>query len=201
MRHRHSVAAAVAAALGVLSACSGGSDAAPSQAAVAPVAADTTQVLENPFAWSQVPYGEYLDAAEQLAIRPDVLISSESFLASLDELCTTPAAGYQDLRRLQLASSDTDTNDQATAQYLRDETSLRITLACPQRMADWVSVPEAESVDDLAAEEAEAAQQVSAEEQAGVAATSDADFTESSFSVPSLSGGYSERTGDTSTIQ
>ncbi|MGQ0630043.1 MAG: hypothetical protein ACT4P1_03315 [Sporichthyaceae bacterium] len=203
MRQRLGSAAAVAAALVVLSACGGGSDAAPPQAAVVPVVADTdtSQVEQNPFAWSQVPYAVYVEAAEQLAIRPDVLIPSGEFLASLGEICTTPTGGYTDLRAQQVASSDTETGDQTTAQYLRDETSLRITLACPQRMPDWISVPEIESVDDLAAEEAAAAEEFSTDEQYELAPTSDADFAESSYSTPVQPSGYSERTGDTSAVQ
>ncbi|MGQ0623755.1 MAG: hypothetical protein ACT4PP_03750 [Sporichthyaceae bacterium] len=182
----------MAAALLGISACGGGSDAAPPQAAIAPVVAETTQVLTNAFAWTEVPYAEYLDTAQQLSIRPDVLVHSERWTASLEEICTAPASSYQELRTSQLASNDTDTGDQSTAQYLRDETSLRITLACPQRMADWIAVPEAESVDDLAAEEAAAE-----EEQYDVVPAADADFTESSFATPSQPGGHSERTADT----
>ncbi len=137
MRRSVIAAAASAALLACLGACSGGSepDASSVLAPVTPIVA-STPTPADPYAWTGVPYGDYLDAAEQLGIRPDLLRPLSGFSSGLNALCHTPPDQMVELRKAQLANTE-DAAAYSVAQYMHDEVALRIGMACPQRMPDW----------------------------------------------------------------
>lgn len=134
MGNRLMLGAATAALLACLGACGGSSDAPDSAPAPAPAPSETPSSSPDPYAWVDVPYAAYYEAAEKLAIRPDMLTPADELSGSLESLCTTSAEGLAELRRAQVASVE-----MASAFFLDDETTLRLSLACPQRIADWVS--------------------------------------------------------------
>jgi hypothetical protein len=145
---RFGLAAASVAVLACLGACSDG-DVADAQPAPEPtVSAEPTPT--DPFAWTDVPYKDYLDAAHEIGLRPDVLVPESGFSSGLNTLCHTTPTDFAALRKSQQANtSDTDTY--TTAKYLSDEVGLRLGLACPQRMGDWAAT----SDDRASADEAD----------------------------------------------
>lgn len=141
MRRSVIAAAASAALLPWLSACGGtesdtASGAGP--ALVLPSAVATPAAVADPYAWTDVPYGDYLKAAEQLGIRRDLLRPPTGFSAGLAELCRTAPAQLVEIRKAHLANLD-NADTFSAAQFMQDEVALRIGLACPQRMVDWTA--------------------------------------------------------------
>ncbi|MBA3744135.1 hypothetical protein [Sporichthya sp.] len=90
----------------------------------------------DPFAWSDVDYEDYLAAADELGLRPEVLLPLAGFSSALNALCHTSA---EDLAKMRTAQMDhtKETESYSNAKYLGDEVALRLGLACPQRMTDW----------------------------------------------------------------
>lgn len=141
MRRFVIVGAASAALLAGLGACSDGneSDGASAAVPVAPVVVVTpTAASADPYAWTDIRYEDYLKAAEQLGIRPDMLRPLAGFSSGLSELCHTAPAQFGEMRQAQLTNT-ANTETYSAAQYMHDEVALRIGLACPQRMADWTA--------------------------------------------------------------
>lgn len=131
------LAATSVAALACLSGCNSRGEAAQA-APVAPPTVTGAPTPTDPYAWVDVPYKDYLDAADQIGLRPDVLVPEAGFSSSLNTLCHTSPADLATLRKTQLANRD-GTDTYTTAKYLGDEVGLRLGLACPQRMADWAA--------------------------------------------------------------
>lgn len=168
MRRSFHAAAASAALLACLSACASDSDPASADAPVDTlVTTESTPASSDPYAWRAVAYEDYLEAAHQLNIRPDLLRPRAGFDDGLDELCRSTPEQLSQVRQTQQANLDEGATYTA-AQYMSDEVSLRIDLACPQRMGDWTSAAtEAgqEAPDDSAVSDEDLAR-ATAEEQA-----------------------------------
>lgn len=140
MRRSVIATAASAALLAGLGACSGGSESDVPSAAVAvvPVIAATPGAAADPYAWTDVLYEDYLEAADQLGIRPDLRRPLAGFSSGLNELCHQTPEQLAEMRKAQQANlNEADTF--SAAQYMSDEVALRIGMACPQRMSDWTS--------------------------------------------------------------
>ncbi len=137
MRRTMLVAASFA-TVACLGACGGGSDSASGDAVVVQPTPSAPPISLDPFAWTDVAYQDYLDAADQLGLRPDVLVSEAGFSSGLNTLCrTTPDAMVT--MRTSHGSYTEDAETYSTAKYLAEEVGLRIGLACPQRMTDWTA--------------------------------------------------------------
>lgn len=132
------LAAASFAALACLGACGNDSDAASDEAVVVTSTPTPEPTPVDPFAWNDVPYQEYLDAAEELGLRPDVLLPEAGFSSGLSTLCRTTAEDMVAMRSSHQSYTE-DAATYSTAKYLADEVGLRIGLACPQRMTDWTA--------------------------------------------------------------
>jgi hypothetical protein len=182
------VAAASVAALACLGACSDDRDVAQDTAPAAPTASAQPTTLD-PFAWTDVPYSEYLDAAEQIGLRPDVLMPEAGFSTGLNTLCHTTPADFMTLRKSQMSKTE-QTDTYTTAKYLGDEVGLRIGLACPQRMVDWSATSEDQmggddSADDVSAVTDEELARAEADE---AAASSRPDYDHGEASTTSTGG-------------
>ena len=90
----------------------------------------------DPFAWKDVSYEEYLAAADELGLRPEVLLPMAGFSSGLKALCTSSAEELAAMRTAQMDHTR-ETETYSAAKYLGDEVALRLGLACPQRMTDW----------------------------------------------------------------
>lgn len=133
---RTMLATASAVLLACLGACTDDrSDAASDDVAVVPAVTPEPTPLD-PFGWADVDYEDYLAAADELGLRPEVLLPMAGFSSSLNLLCHSSA---EDLARMRTAQMDhtKETETYSNAKYLGDEVALRLGLACPQRMADW----------------------------------------------------------------
>lgn len=151
MRHA-TLAAASAVLLACLGACSNDSDAASAEAVVVQPTESTATPLD-PYAWSDVSYAEYLEAAQQIGLRPDVLVPEAGFSSGLNTLCRSSAEELATMRDSHVEDV-TDSGTYSTAKYLADEVGLRLGLACPQRMTDWTAASiEQEDTDEDQAEE------------------------------------------------
>ncbi len=135
LRTRCTIAAATAALCAALSGCGGKS----ADAADLPAPTPSATVSSDPFAFNLVPYLEYSDAARQTGIRPDLVAREFGFNDGLGTLCrATPADLTTLLATLKTAASSED-NAGYAVQAMIDEVSLRIDMACPQRMSDWIA--------------------------------------------------------------
>ena len=73
-----------------------------------------------------------------MPLSPELLIAPTELTASLDTLCHTDTAGFAALiadhqnKGIQRPNSD-------LAKHLGEEVSLRLGMACPQRMGDWMT--------------------------------------------------------------
>ena len=123
--------------LACLGACTNDSDAASDEAVPQP-AASALPTAVDPFAWTDVSYEEYLEAADQIGLRPDVLVPEAGFSSGLGALCHTSAEDMATMRRSHVGDV-ADSGSYSTAEYLGDEAGLRLGLACPQRMTDWTA--------------------------------------------------------------
>lgn len=105
----------------------------------------------DPYAWTDVDYQEYRSAALQVPLSPELLIGPTDLTASLDALCHTDPAGFAAL----LAEHRTKAGERPNsdlAKHLGEEVSLRLGMACPQRMGDWMTARgDAERADDPSA--------------------------------------------------
>jgi hypothetical protein len=135
---RFKIAAASVGVLACLGACSDGAGGESAVAAAAAPTESATPTALDPYAWTVVPYKEYLDAAQQIGLRPDVLVPESGFAAGLDTLCHTSPEDFAAMRKTQMANTR-GTDTYTAAEYLGDEVGLRIGLACPQRMSDWTA--------------------------------------------------------------
>lgn len=106
----------------------------------------------DPYAWTDVDYQEYRSAALQVPLSPELLIAPADLTASLDALCHTDPAGFATL----LAEHQSKGNERPNsdlAKHLSEEVSLRLGMACPQRMGDWMTARgDAERATDPAAD-------------------------------------------------
>jgi hypothetical protein len=196
---RFMLVAASAAALACLGACSDGSDVAQDVTTQPTVSAEPTPL--DPFAWTDVPYKEYLDAAQEIGVRPDVLVSESGFSAGLDALCHTSSADLAAMRKAQL-SKTRNTETYSDADYLGDEVGLRIGLACPQRMSDWTATSDDQmdadgntSDDQVSAVTDEDLARAQAEE---TGATSEPDYDHGDYNSPSPDSSDSSGTSSSS---
>jgi hypothetical protein len=195
---RFMLVAASAATLACLGACSDGGDVAQDVTTQPTVSSEPTPL--DPFAWTDVPYREYLDAAQEIGVRPDVLVSESGFSAGLDALCHTSSADLAALRKTQLAKTH-NTETYSDADYLGDEVGLRIGLACPQRMSDWTATSDGETAsdgegaDDISAVTDEDLARARAEE---AGATGEPDYGHSASSSPSPDASDSSGSSDSS---
>jgi hypothetical protein len=196
---RTMLTAASVAALACLGGCSSGDDA--KQAApTEQVTASAEPSTLDPNAWVDVPYKDYLAAADQIGLRPDVLQPESGFSSGLNTLCHTSAADLATMRKTQLANRD-GTDTYTTAKYLGDEVGLRIGMSCPQRMGDWAAT-EADD-DGASAGPTDDISEVSEADLARAAAqeaSSDPDSSDDGASYPSSSpssgsGGHVSSTG------
>lgn len=137
MRHVM-LAAASAVLLACLSACADDSDVASENEVVVQPAESTSPTPFDPFAWSDVPYADYVEAADQIGLRPDVLVPEAGFSSGLNTLCHTSAEDMAVMRSSHVEDVS-DSGTYSTAKYLADEVGLRLGLACPQRMTDWTA--------------------------------------------------------------
>lgn len=182
---RFELAAASVAVLACLGACSDGAGGGSAVAEAAPTESATPTAVD-PYAWAVVPYKEYLDAAQQIGLRPDVLVPESGFAAGLDTLCHTSPEDFAAMRKTQMANTR-DTDTYTAAEYLGDEVGLRIGLACPQRMSDWTATDDersddGDSSDDVSEVTGEDLARAQAEE---AGATSDPDQTHGDHTSPS----------------
>ena len=137
MRHVM-LATASAVLLACLGACGNDSDAASDDAVVVEPAASASPTAADPYAWTDVAYADYLEAADQIGLRPDVLVPEAGFSSGLSVLCRTSAEELATMRS-SYVEDVTDSGTYSTAKYLADEVGLRLGLACPQRMTDWTA--------------------------------------------------------------
>lgn len=150
-----------------LAACAGSEDAA--APAPPPAAAVAEQTSADPFAWKDVRYQDYRAAALQVPISPELLVAPAALTQSLDSLCHTDSAGFVQL------IVDHESKAQAASQndldkHLAEEVSLRLGLACPQRMGDWMAARQGVDLSEEAVTQPELAPGVSAESAPGEAA-------------------------------
>ncbi|GAA0635973.1 hypothetical protein GCM10009547_45220 [Sporichthya brevicatena] len=130
------LAAASVALLACLGACSSDGDSTSVEAASVAATPTPEPTPVDPFAWTDVEYEDYLEAAKELGLRPDVLVPQAGFSSGLGALCRSSAEELAAMRSAH-AEYTQDTDRYATAKYLSDEIGLRLGLACPQRMGDW----------------------------------------------------------------
>jgi len=139
----------------VASACGGAIN------SVADVPAPQVAVQEptagDPYAWTDVNYQDYRSAALAVPISPDLLIAPAALTQSLDTLCHTDPAGFAQLLADHRARARTDEGDDVD-QHLGEEVSLRLGMACPQRMGDWLGAQRAADPAEAAVASAEAAE-------------------------------------------
>lgn len=135
---RTMLAAASAVLLACLGACASDSDATSDEAVEARPTEAGTPTPADPFAWADVSYDDYLEAAEQIGLRPDVLVPEAGFSSSLNALCRTSAEEMVVMRSSHVEDV-ADSGTYSTAKYLADEVGLRLGMACPQRMTDWTA--------------------------------------------------------------
>ena len=135
---RTMLAAASAVLLACLGACADDSDDASGETvAIQPIESGTPTPLD-PFAWTDVSYFDYLEAADEIGLRPDVLVPEAGFSSGLDALCRTSAEDMATMRSSHIEDV-ADSGTYSTAKYRGDEVGLRIGMACPQRMTDWTT--------------------------------------------------------------
>lgn len=135
---RTMLAAASAVLLACLGACANGSDGGSDEAVAVQPAESATPTALDPFAWTDVSYYDYLEAAEQIGLRPDVLVPEAGFSSGLNTLCHTSAEEMAVMRSAHVEDV-ADSGTYSTAKYLGDEIGLRLGMACPQRMTDWTA--------------------------------------------------------------
>ncbi|MGQ0464504.1 MAG: hypothetical protein ACT4QG_04195 [Sporichthyaceae bacterium] len=122
---------------------SAGDAPAPSQAAVQEPAA------VDPYAWTDVDYQDYRAAALAVPISTDLLVAPAALTQSLDTLCHTDPAGFAQLLTEHQARAQADSSDTEVAKHLGEEVGLRLGMACPQRMGDWLTAQrDAEPTED-----------------------------------------------------
>jgi predicted small lipoprotein YifL len=110
----------------------------PAQAAnKATAAPDATAA--DPYAFKDVPYADYREAAQQLSIPVGLLIPATGFSEALSTLCHSSPADFSKLVSAQRAQAGSDSDGASTLQSLADEVQLRLSLSCPQRMGDWAN--------------------------------------------------------------
>lgn len=107
---------------------------------VAPPAPEVTAVETptDPFAWSEIDYQEYRSAALQVPLSPELLLGPQELKASLDPLCHTDGAGFAQMLADHRERAQRKPNSDL-AKHLAEEVSLRLGMACPQRMGDWMT--------------------------------------------------------------
>ncbi len=130
------LAAASVALLACLGACSSDGDSASVEAASVEPTPTPVPTPFDPYGWADVEYEDYLEAAQELGLRPDVLVPQAGFSSGLSALCRSSAEELAALRTSHAAYTE-DSETYSTAKYLTDEVGLRLGLACPQRMGDW----------------------------------------------------------------
>ena len=136
LRKRCAITAAAAAFCAALSGC-GGTNA---DAADPPSPTPSATQSSDPYAFSRVSYLDYSDAARQTGIRPDLVAREFGFNDGIGTLCrSTPIDLTALLATLKTAAASED-NAGYGIQAMIDEVSLRIDMACPQRMSDWIAV-------------------------------------------------------------
>lgn len=143
MRHRvgYVSATGLLVVLATLSGCSG--DAPEVRAASGPAPSAPASVPSaDPTTPAEVPYAAYREAAVLMSIRPDLITPETAFEDSLHSLCARDADGFADLRREHRASAGSAADGSSAYRYLGDEAALRVDLACPQRMSDWLAARE-----------------------------------------------------------
>lgn len=121
----------VATACGTAKDSAGDAPAAPQVAVQEPAAGD-------PYAWTDVDYQDYRAAALAVPISPDLLVAPAGLTQSLDTLCHTDPAGFAQLVADHRTRAQTD-SDSEVDKHLGEEVSLRLGMACPQRMGDWLT--------------------------------------------------------------
>lgn len=100
-------------------------------------APDSTAV--DPYAFKDVPYADYREAAQQLSIPTGLLIPATGFSEALSTLCHSSPDDFGKLVTAQRTEAGSDSNGASTLQSLADEVQLRLSLSCPQRMSDWAA--------------------------------------------------------------
>jgi hypothetical protein len=108
------------------------------QAAVTP-SASPDPGSDDPYAFKDVPYPDYREAAEQLSIPVGLLVPSLGFSEALSTLCRSTPADFTSLVNAQRKRAGSDSDGASTLQSLADEVQLRLSLSCPQRMGDWAA--------------------------------------------------------------
>lgn len=135
---RTMLAAASAVLLACLGACANDSDGESDETVAMQPADSPTATPADPFAWTDVSYSDYLEAADQIGLRPDVLVPEAGFSSGLNTLCHTSAEEMAVMRNSHVGDV-ADSGTYSTAKYLGDEVGLRLGMACPQRMTDWTA--------------------------------------------------------------
>jgi hypothetical protein len=110
----------------------------PAQAAVTPSAAPDAAAVD-PYAFNDVPYPDYREAAQQLSIPTGLLVPSTGFTEALSTLCRSTPGDFSKLVNDQRSKAGSDSDGASTLQSLADEVQLRLSLSCPQRMTDWAA--------------------------------------------------------------
>jgi hypothetical protein len=108
------------------------------QAAVSPSAAPDATAMD-PYAFKDVPYQDYRQAAEQLSIPFGLLVPPAGFTEALSTLCRSTPDDFTKLVNDQRSRAGSDSDGASTLQSLADEVQLRLSLSCPQRMTDWAA--------------------------------------------------------------
>jgi hypothetical protein len=132
------IAAAAVMLSAALAGCGGGKGNGPGGGANVTQSATPTPSTD-PYGFTYVPYGDYAEAARQTGILPDVVKPEYGFHAGIAALCRrTP----EDLTKLLDELRSASARKEAPGYALRgmvDEVSLRLGLACPRRMSDWIA--------------------------------------------------------------
>lgn len=187
---------AIAAAAVVLSAalagCGGGKS---GQEGAGVTQSATPTPSADPYASSYVPYPAYAEAARQTGILPDVVQRELGFHDGIKALCRSKPEDFTKLLAEMRSTAATKDEPVATLRAMLDEVSLRLGLACPRRMSDWIAArgDSADPVDDLEPTETPEPIPVASDEPTGSSdstgtPSADPEYSESNFGPASVRG-------------
>jgi predicted small lipoprotein YifL len=139
MRRKSLASLAAVAALAGLAGCGHSPLAGTSAEAASKQTAAPDSTAADPYAFKDVAYSDYRDAAQQLSIPTGLLIPATGFSEALSTLCHSSPDDFSKLVTEQRTKAGSDSDGASTLQSLADEVQLRLSLSCPQRMGDWAT--------------------------------------------------------------
>jgi hypothetical protein len=142
------------------------------QAAVSPSAAPDATAMD-PYAFKEVPYQDYREAAEQLSIPFGLLVPPTGFTEALSTLCRSTPDDFTKLVNEQRGRAGSDSDGASILQSLADEVQLRLSLSCPQRMTDWATSRADDQANDEVMDTASPSPSSSSPDESGLSSGSD----------------------------